>query len=262
MQAISTVDVALWDLLARIEGLPLHRLLGNLNPEVVVYGSGGFTSCTPDELVAEMIGLVESGFNAVKMKVGKSFGALEDQDLERVRAVAEVIGPSVALYVDANGAYGVEQAIRMSERFADLGVVLFEEPVPAQDLPGLVAVRTKSPIPVATGEHEYEISGLRRLAEAGAADVLQPDALRIGGVTGWRKAAAVASEFGLPLMSHAAQLASLSLGCSTPGFLAAEYMGIQAEMDRMWYQEISEPRDGLWAPADGPGLGLELRSGI
>lgn len=262
LQAISTVDVALWDLKGRVEGQPVHALLGTIRPDVVAYASGGFTSYSSAELVSEMRGYVDAGFRAVKMKVGKAFGTCEDEDLTRVAAVADAVGPDVELYVDANGAYGVEQASRISERFASLGVRLFEEPVPPQDVAGLAAVRRSSPVPVATGEHEYEASGLRRLAEAGAADVLQPDVLRIGGVSGWRQAAAVAAEHDLPLMSHAAQLASLQVGCATPGFAAAEHMGIQTELDRLWYREIPEPRAGRWEPSPGPGLGLELSPGL
>jgi len=118
-------------------------------------------------------------------------------------------------------------------------------------------------VPVAAGEHEYEASGVGRLVEAGAVDVLQLDVLRIGGVTGWQRAAAVAAEHGVPLMSHAAQLPSLHVGCATRGFAAAEYMNIQAEMDRMWYDELPEPRDGRWSPLrDEPGLGLRLKASL
>lgn len=262
LQAISTVDVALWDLKGKVEGRPVHALLGTVRPEVVAYASGGFTSFSTPELVAEMSSFVDAGFRAVKMKVGKAFGTCEDEDVQRVAAVAEVVGPSVELYVDANGAYGVEQAIRMSERFAGHGVRLFEEPVPPQDVTGLAAVRGASAVPIATGEHEYEASGLRRLAEAGAADVLQPDVLRIGGFTGWRQAASVAADHGLPLMSHAAQLASLHAGCATAGFAAAEYMAIQAELDRLWYVSLPEPAGGRWTPLAGGGLGVELRGEI
>jgi len=260
LQALSAVDVALWDLKGRAEGQPVYRLLGEVRPDVIVYGSGGFTSFSAEELVAEMRAFVDAGFGAVKMKVGTSFGTCEEEDVARVEAVREAMGPATELYVDANGAYGVEQAIRMAERFIAHDVRLFEEPVPPNDIGGLAAVRAVSPIPIATGEHEYEAAGLRRLADAGAADVLQPDIFRIGGVTGWRRAAAVAAEHGLPLMSHGAQLASLQVGCATAGFAAAEHMAIQVEMDRLWYPEIPEPVGGRWAPLpDRPGMGLELR---
>jgi L-alanine-DL-glutamate epimerase-like enolase superfamily enzyme len=261
LQAISTIDLALWDLRGRLEGLPVYEILGELRPSVIVYGSGGYTSVTIQDLVAEMLAFAEAGFGALKMKVGKGFGTKEQEDVDRVRAVREAVGSNVELYVDANGAYGVEQALRMSERFSALDVRLFEEPVPPDDLPGHTAVREGSPIPIAAGEHEYEVAGLRRLAEAGAADVLQPDVLRIGGITGWLQAASVAAEHGLPLMSHAAQLSSLQVGCATPGFAAAEYMNIQLEMDRMWYEDIPAPEGGRWAPfPDRPGLGVALRA--
>lgn len=260
LQALSAVDVALWDLKGRAEGQPVFRLLGELRPDVVVYGSGGFTSFSPEELVAEMRAFVDTGFGAVKMKVGKSFGTCEEEDVSRVQAVREAIGSETELYVDANGAYGVEQAIRMAERFAAHDVRLFEEPVPADDTGGLAAVRAASPIPIATGEQEYEAAGLRRLAEVGAAEVLQPDILRIGGVTGWRRAAVVAADNGLQLMSHAAQLVSLQVGCATAGFAAAEYMAIQVEMDRLWYRDVPVPVGGRWTPLpDRPGMGLDLR---
>ncbi len=260
LQAVSAVDLALWDLNGRAEDRPLCDMLGRLRSDVVAYGSGGFTSFSEAGLVTELRGFLAEGFRAVKMKVGKGFGTFEDEDLARVGMVREAAGPDVEIYVDANGAYGVEQAIRMAGQFADLGVRLFEEPVPPQDVAALAAVRAGSAIPIAAGEHEYETAGLRRMAEVGAVDVLQPDVLRIGGVSGWLQAASVAAEYDLPLMSHAAQLSSLQLGCATPGFAALEYLRIQEEMDRLWYKEIPRPQGGRLAPFDGrPGLGLDIR---
>lgn len=260
LQAVSAVDLALWDLKARTEDLPLFRLLGAVREEVSAYASGGFTSTPIGDLVSEVRGFVADGFGAVKMKVGTAFGTREAEDLARVAAVRDAIGAGVELYVDANGAYGVEQAIHMAERFAAHDVRLFEEPLPPTDVSGLAAIRRETPIPIAAGEHEYEASGLRRLVEAGAVDVLQPDLLRVGGISGWLQAAAVAAEHDIPILSHAAQLASLHAGCATSGSLATEYLAIQADMDRRWYAEVPEPSAGRWAPfADRPGLGLELR---
>lgn len=134
--ALSAVDIALWDLKARLLGVPLADLLGRARSGVPVYGSGGFTTYDDGRLVRQLQGWTAGdGIPRVKIKIGASRGTLEDRDLDRIRRAREAIGPGTELYVDANGAYTVKQAIRISERFQEFDVRWFEEPVSSDDLP-------------------------------------------------------------------------------------------------------------------------------
>ncbi len=257
--AISALDIALWDLQAKVENVPLYRLLGGEHRALPIYGSGGWTHLSEDALVQEMSSFVERGFTAVKMKVGKGFGQHEEDDLQRVKRVREAIDGTVNLHVDANGAYEVEQAIRLSKKLADIGVSWFEEPVIADDLQGLARIKADSPIPIATGEHEYTSQGVSRVLTMNTTDILQPDAGRIGGVTGWQQAVRLAKETDTPVASHAFQLVHLHLALATPNFLILEYMSILEACDSLWYADVPRPVNGMWAPfKDRPGLGVEL----
>ena len=257
--AISAVDIGLWDLKAKALGLPLYRLLGPYAESVPVYGSGGWTNMSRDELVAEMAGYVEQGIGRVKMKVGKDFGRSEREDLQRLAAVRRALGDDVAIYVDANNGYYAKQAIYMAREFEQLQVGWFEEPVLADDVQGLAEVRQAINIPVATGEHEYTKYGFKELIARGGADIVQPDVGRVGGVTEWMKVAHVAHAFNLPVAPHAVQLVHLHLACATPNLKVVEYLGTSLECDDIWYAETPAPVDGMWSPfPDRPGLGLEL----
>ena len=257
--ALSAVDIGLWDLKAKALGLPLSRLLGAYTDSVPIYGSGGWTNLTVEELVSEMAGYVDQGIKRVKMKVGKDYGRSEREDIERVAAVRDAVGDDVALYIDANGAYYPKQAVYMAQEFEQYQVGWFEEPVPADDIQGLAEVRSAISIPVATGEQEYTKYGFRELMCSGGADIVQPDVVRVGGVTEWIKVAHMADAFNLPVAPHAWQLAHLHPACATPNLKVMEYMSIAQEADRVWYTEFPQPRDGMLSPlADKPGLGLEL----
>jgi L-alanine-DL-glutamate epimerase-like enolase superfamily enzyme len=149
----------------------------------------------------------------------------------------------------------------MAHAFEDYQVGWFEEPVLADDIDGLAAVAHASRIPIATGEHEYTKYGFKDLIVRGGADIVQPDAGRVGGVTEWMKAATLAHAFNLPVAPHAFQLVSLHLGCATPNLRIVEYLGTAEQGDRLWYTDFPQPKDGWWAPyPDRPGLGLELNS--
>ena len=257
--ALSAVDIGLWDLKAKALGLPLYRLLGPYTESVPVYGSGGWTNMSQDELLAEMSGYVEQGIGHVKMKVGKDFGRSEREDLQRLAAVRRAVGDDVAVYVDANNGYYAKQAIYMAKEFEQFQVGWFEEPVLADDVQGLAEIRQAINIPVATGEHEYTKYGFKELIARGGADIVQPDVGRVGGVTEWMKVAHMAHAFNLPVAPHAVQLVHLHLACATPNLKVVEYLGTSLECDDIWYSEIPAPIDGMWSPfPDRPGLGLEL----
>ena len=257
--ALSAVDIALWDLKAKALGLPLYQLLGPYAESVPVYGSGGWTNLSQDDLVAEMVGYVERGIRRVKMKVGKDFGRSEREDIQRLDAVRRAVGDDVAIYVDANNGYYAKQAIYMAKAFEQYQVGWFEEPVLADDIEGLARVSDAIAIPVATGEHEYTKFGFRRLIAGGGADIVQPDIARVGGVTEWMKIAHMAHGFNLPVAPHAVQLVHLHVSCATPNLKVVEYMNMALEADSVWYTDLPEQRDGMLSPfPDRPGLGLEL----
>ena len=220
--ALSAVDIALWDLKAKALGLPLFKLLGPFTDSIPIYGSGGWTNFTVDELIAETTGWVDQGIKRVKIKVGKDFGQSEREDIQRLEAVRRAVGDDVAIYVDANNGYYPKQAIYMAKEFERYQVGWFEEPVLADDIDGLARVAKSTSIPVATGEHEYTKYGFRELISRGGADIVQPDVGRVGGVTEWMKVAHLAHSFDLPIAPHSVQLVHLHLACATPNLKVVE----------------------------------------
>lgn len=258
-QAISTVDNAIWDIKAKALGVPLYRLLGPAHDKVPVYGSGGWTNYTTDELVREQTSLLERGFTRTKMKVGRNFGNAEQEDIARVAAVRKAVGPSTALYVDANNGYYAKQAVRMAEQFKDFNVGWFEEPVLADDIPGLAQVAHSTSIPVATGEHEYTKYGFRDLITAGAVDIVQADIGRVGGVTEWMKVAHMAAAFNLPMAPHAYCLLHLHPAMATPNLMVVEMLDIEWDVMSKWLVDPAQPSGGFWKPDPvRPGNGVEV----
>jgi L-alanine-DL-glutamate epimerase-like enolase superfamily enzyme len=258
--AIAAVDVALWDLRARQLGMPLSDLLGRAREQVAVYGSGGFTSLTDDELRRQLTGWAERGIPTVKMKVGTAWGSMPDRDVARVRAARAAIGDDVALYVDANGAYGRAQAVRMAADFADAGVTWFEEPVSSDDLAGLRHVRSRTDLDVAAGEYGYDVIYFERMCAADAVDVLQADVSRCAGITEWLRVASVAAAHGLDISCHCAQSVSVDAACAVPNIRHLEYFADHARADRLLFDGVLGPVDGALHPnRDAPGHGLSLK---
>jgi L-alanine-DL-glutamate epimerase-like enolase superfamily enzyme len=255
--AISAVDVALWDLKARLLGVPLASLLGQARDAVPVYGSGGFTSYDEERLRAQLGGWVADGIGSVKMKVGRE-PAL---DAERVAAAREAIGPRTALMVDANGAYDRQQALGMARRFAEQGVSWFEEPVSSDDLAGLRVVRDGAPpgMEITAGEYGYDAWYFRRMLDAGAVDVLQADATRCGGITGFLAAARECEARSLPLSSHTAPALHLAVCCAAPAVRHIEYFHDHVRIESMLLDGVPAPHRGCLAPdLTRAGIGFNL----
>jgi L-alanine-DL-glutamate epimerase-like enolase superfamily enzyme len=257
--AISAVDVALWDLKAKLHDQPLYALLGAARDAVPVYGSGGFTSYSPKQLRDQLGGWAREGIPRVKMKVGRN----PDQDIERARIARDAIGPDVALYVDANGAYSRKQALAFAEKYAELGVVWFEEPVSADDLEGLHLIRDRAPagMAIAAGEYGYQPLYFRRMLEAGAVDVMQADATRCGGVTGLLKAAYLAEAFELPISTHCAPALHLHPCLAlTTTIRPMEYFHDHVRIEAMLFDGTVKPIGGaLHADPGRPGMGLTFK---
>ncbi len=256
--ALSIVDTALWDLKAQSVGLPLFRLLGGSNPQVPVYGSGGWTSYPEKELVEEAERMVASGYRGIKIKTGIAAGRRPREDVARVRRVRKEIGDGVELMIDANNAWDAGTATRVGLQLEDCDLAWFEEPVPADDLDGLARVARDLRIPVATGEHEYTKSGARQLLERGAADVLQLDVGRCGGVTELVKIAAMAEAWNVPLAPHCIPLVHMHLVAALKPATAVENLLVYSEVDERLFVDPPRPVDGMLRIPEKPGLGLEL----
>ncbi len=257
--AISAVDAALWDLKAKLLGLPLASLLGRCRDEVPIYGSGGFTSYDDGRLAEQLAGWVErDGCRSVKMKIGSD----PARDPARVAAAKAAIGTAI-LFVDANGAYGVKQAIALARVFAaEQDVRWFEEPVSSDDLAGLRRVRDHVPAPmeVAAGEYGYDLDYFRRMLEAGAVDVQQADATRCGGVTGFMQAAVLCEAFHTDLSAHCAPALHRHLACAAPRFRHCEWFHDHVRIERMLFDGAPVPQDGVIRPdLTRPGLGLDFK---
>jgi L-alanine-DL-glutamate epimerase-like enolase superfamily enzyme len=256
--AIAAVDSALWDLKARLLDLPLCMLLGRVRDAVPVYGSGGFTSYTREQLQRQLGGWVAEGIPRVKMKIGTH----PTDDLDRVHAARDAIGPSAELYVDANGAYDRKQALGQAEAFREAGVVWFEEPVSSDDLDGLRLIRDRAPagMHIAAGEYGYDLWYFRRMLDAGAVDVLQADASRCAGITGFLRAATLTEARSLPLSAHCAPSLHLHAACAVPNLWPIEYFHDHARIEQMLFDGAVVPRDGSLHPdLSRPGMGIELK---
>ncbi|MEV7009210.1 enolase C-terminal domain-like protein [Streptosporangium sp. NPDC051022] len=262
--AISALDVALWDLKARLLGLPLGRLFGLARPDVPVYGSGGFTTYDDATTEAQLGHWVhDQGIPRVKIKIGESRGTASDRDLHRVRLARRVIGGDAALYVDANGGYGAKQAIRLAGRMRDQDVSWFEEPVSSDDLPGLRLVRDRIDADVAAGEYGCDLTYFVRMCQAGAVDCLQIDATRCGGYTGWFGAAAVADAHHLQVSAHCGPNLHLPAAAATPNLRHIEWFHDHVRIESELFEGAADPAGGTVRPRpDVPGHGLTPRRDV
>jgi L-alanine-DL-glutamate epimerase-like enolase superfamily enzyme len=258
--AIAAVDIAVWDLKAKLLDLSLADLLGRCHDEVPVYGSGGFTSYTDEQLLDQLCRWVhEARIPRVKMKIGTDWGRQPGRDVERVAKVRAAIGPDAELFVDANGAYTRKQGVRLAELFAEHDVTWFEEPVSSDDLEGLRAIRQMTPIDVAAGEYGYDLSYFGRMCDAGAVDVLQADVSRCAGITEWLRVAALAAAKGLQISGHCAQSLHAHPACAVPNIRHLEYFHDHARVDRLLFDGVLDPNHGCLRPdSSRPGLGLQL----
>jgi L-alanine-DL-glutamate epimerase-like enolase superfamily enzyme len=257
--AISAVDVALWDLKARLLNVPLIDLFGQVRPAAPLYGSGGFTSYDLTRLAEQLGGWVAQGISRVKMKIGRDAQA----DLTRVSTARAAIGHTAELFVDANGGYSRKQALAMSERFAgEWNVSWFEEPVSSDDLEGLHLLRNRMParIDVAAGEYGYTPGYFERMLDAQAVDCLQADATRCGGYTGFLKAAALCEAHHLPLSAHCAPQLHAHVACCVQTLRHIEYFHDHVRIAGMLFEGALEPVNGTLAPDRArPGHGITLK---
>ena len=256
--AISAIDNALWDLRARILNVPLVNLIGRVRDGIPVYGSGGFTSYNDQQLTAQLGGWGERGFRMVKMKIGTH----PEDDPRRVALARKTIGPAVALFVDANGAYTVPQALALAHTFADQNVIWFEEPVSSDNLTGLAEIRERAPrgMDIAAGEYGYTAWYFRTMINHRAITTLQADATRCCGISGFLDAASICWAANIPLSSHCGPSMHLHVCCAVPRAIHMEFFHDHARIERIFFDGFSEPRNGIMSPdLSRPGHGLEFK---
>ncbi len=247
--AISAVDVALWDLKARVFDMSLVDLLGAARTDVPIYGSGGFTTYSDDETAAQLAAWVErDNIPRVKIKVGERHGTREDRDLHRIHLAREVIGPHCELYIDANGAYSAQQAVRVMHAAEFDNVIWFEEPVSSDDLAGLRRVRQRIDADVAAGEYGTDVSYVERLCRADAVDCVQIDATRVGGYTEWLRCAAVAAAHHLQVSGHCAPQLHAHVAAATPNLRHLEWFHDHVRIEDILFDGTLDPDDGRLTP--------------
>lgn len=256
--AISAADAALWDLKARLLGLPLAILLGRYRDQVAIYGSGGFTSYSADQLRGQLRTWVErDGCRFVKMKVGSD----PDRDPQRVHEAKCAIGDH-ELFVDANGALSVKQALTFVAACRDADIHWFEEPVSSDDFAGLRLMRERAPdsMEIAAGEYIYTPDDARRFLEHDAVDVLQADATRCGGITGFLQIGALCEAHHIDLSAHCAPSLHRHVGCAVPRVRHLEWFHDHVRIEQTLFDGAPVARDGAIRPdltRSGHGIALK-----
>ncbi|MCY3782145.1 MAG: mandelate racemase/muconate lactonizing enzyme family protein [Chloroflexi bacterium] len=250
--AMSAVDVALWDLLGQIKGVPLWKLLGGYSSEVRAYAGGIDLQLGPDELVEQTHANLEKGFRAIKIKVGRD--KLSD-DVARVEAVREYLGPDIPLMVDANMRWSVEQAIKAARAFHEYDLFWFEEPTIPDDYQGMARIAAEGGLPIAAGENLHTIFEFRHSIGVGKIAFPEPDVSNIGGITNWMRVANLAYAHNLQVTSHGVHELHLHLLAAIPNasFLEVHSFGLE--------RFITNPpqlNDGIMRAPDSPGHGVQF----
>jgi D-arabinonate dehydratase len=260
IRALSTIDIALWDIKARAMNQPLYKILGAHTDQVPVYSSGGYyrQGESFQEMADEMAGIVGRGFSTIKIKVGAlSF----KEEVERLRILRRTVGDEVTILVDANCAWNdLTYARKIMRAFEEYKIGWFEEPVFPDNFRGGAELAATFETPIATGEQECTRWGFRDLIDHRAGDILQPDVAVVGGVTEWMKVAALASAYDLPVSSHYFHDVHVHLMASVSNALIAEYFPL--DLDIMVFdavvKEPLKPEKGFLLVPQRPGLGMDL----
>jgi len=258
--AISAVDLALWDLKAKLHDVALHTLLGQVRDTVPVYGSGGFTSQDDTTLIDQLHAWIDTqGITQVKIKVGEDWGRHPERDLARTTLTRRTVGEPVDVFVDANGAYTPGQARRLGRAYDDLGVTWVEEPVSSDSLSDLAALRRALRCDIAAGEYGHGARYTQQMLTAEAVDCLQIDITRCAGLTEWMRCAAIAASAGLDVSAHCAPALHVAPAMCVPNLRHIEYFADHARLEPLLFTGVLTPQAGVLRPSDLPGNGLALR---
>lgn len=258
--AHSAIDMAIWDAITRHLGQPLHRLLGGHKDEVPFYTNELLPHCAmpPEDFAEQARKLVAAGHRALKMPLSINRGEDEATDVGRIKAVREAVGPDIQMMVDVGSRISVEKVIRLGRQLVDEGLTWLEDPVPLDQVANLQRVRRELPMPIATGETGYGLKVFRQLFEAEALDIVLFEPMRVGGVTGCIKLAALAQAFDLPIAPHTYPDLAAHLMAGFPNGLIGEYLP-------WWARLFANPirlENGYAQPSDSPGIGFEFDAGV
>jgi len=267
-ESIAGVDIALWDILGKVTGLPICTLLGGCYREkVLMYASiGGGANMTPVEMVKRVESYLDQGFKAIKIRM--DWGAMRQdvnpkKDFEMFRQVKMLTGEEIPLSFDANNGYSVTTAIQQGRKFEELGIYHFEEPVAQYDYAGIAAVAEALDVPVSAGEHEYTRWQFRDLIEQAKVDIIQPDVVKCSGISEMQKIAVLGSVYNKHFVPHQTQptigtAANLHICSSIANATRPqEYTGRRPQLDEI-FKEPLVFEDGYIHIPQKPGLGLEL----
>ena len=266
-QAVSAVDIALWDIKGKAFGQPVWRLLGGARARVPLYATFGFNFLTREQLAAAAKLWVSQGYRRLKMVVGhealrrretRPLSEVIREDAARVRAVREAVGPDVELYIDANCSLDLYHATRLAEMVKPYGISFFEEPITQNDVLQMAQLRKATGMPLACGQNEGLIFRFRDLLMHDAVDYVQPNVVSSGGFTQCLKIAGLAAAFNVPLANGGAwpyHNMHLQAGVANGTFVEMHYLAI--ELCRKIYRGLPEPKDGWLTLPDSPGLGFD-----
>lgn len=248
--AMAAIDTALWDLKCRKLGLPLHRLAGGAQKDVPLYTTeGGWLHLEQSALVEDALRAKQEGFGGCKLKVGRPI----HEDVARIAAVREAVGPGFEIFTDANQAFAVDEAIRRARAYEPLDIGWLEEPLPADDISGHERLSQHTSLPIAVGESLYSVSHFREYLQRHAASVIQVDVGRIGGITPWLKVAHMAEAFNVAVCPHFLMELHVSLCAAVPNARWVEYI---PQLDELTTERM-RMEQGRARPSDAPGLGIE-----
>lgn len=250
--AQAAFNIAMWDAWCKILKQPIWKVLGTYKTEIPIYGSGGWISYTPEELIDEVTGYKARGFKSVKIKVGKPDWK---EDLERLRMVRAAVGNEIGIMMDANQGMTVPNSLQLAMAAKDLNIYWFEEPINHTDFQGFQILKNQAGISLAMGEREYSTLPLRELLQRNAIDIWQPDILRLGGVEAWRDSAALAGAFNIPVLPHYYKDYDIPLLCTIPNGAGAESFDWIDPLIDYPLQIIN----GMATPHNRPGWGFSFK---
>ena len=249
--ALAAIDTALWDLRCKRAGLPLHLMAGGAKERVPVYSTeGGWLHIEPEALVDDALAVKERGFGGCKIKVGKPHAS---EDLARLEAVREAVGPAFEIFTDANQGFTVDEALRRARHFEAIDIGWLEEPLPSDDINGHVRLSESTSIPVAVGESIYSIRHFADYLQRNACSVVQVDVARIGGITPWLKVAHMAECMNLPVCPHFLMELHIGLCCAIPNGRWIEYI---PQLGSLTHAPMTI-EDGHALPSPTPGIGID-----
>lgn len=248
--ALAAIDTALWDLKARKLGLPLHILAGGAQESIPLYTTeGGWLHLDEAALVDDALRAKADGFGGCKLKVGRPIF----EDVRRIGAVREAVGPGFEIFTDANQRFNVDEAIRRARAYEPLDIGWFEEPLTAEDISGHTRLVQSTSIPIAVGESLYSAMHFREYLERHACSIVQVDVGRIGGITPWLKVAHLAETFNIAVCPHFLMELHVGLCAAVPNARWVEYI---PQLDDLTGEKMTI-RDGHAIPSSRPGLGID-----